>query len=90
MLAVGAAVASAAAIAVSPAASAAVPVVTDNAFVLGGANADSWAPAILEPLDPWGDNGPLVPLINAHYYDCDGCAPTIVQYPRTAGPLFGP
>ncbi len=90
ILSVAAAIASAAAIVSSPTASAAVPVMTDNAFVLGGANADGWAPAILEPLDPWGDNGRLVPLINAHYYDCDGCTPTIVRYPRTAGPLFGP
>lgn len=90
VLAVAAAVVSAAAIAVSPSASAVVPVPTDNAFVLGGANADAWAPAILEPLDPWGNNGPLLPLINAHYYDCGGCAVTIIRYPRTAGPLFGP
>ena len=70
--------------------SAGVPVLTDNAFVIPGANADSWAPAILEPLDPWATDGPLVPLINAHYYDCNGCTVTIVRYPRTAGPLFGP
>lgn len=54
------------------------------------ANADSWAPEILEPLDPWATDGPLVPLINAHYYDCGGCGVTIIRYPRTAGPLFGP
>lgn len=90
LLTAGAAIASVAAIAVSPAASAAVPVVTDNAFILGGANADGWAPAILGPLDPWGNNGKLIPLINANYYDCNGCTPTIVGYPRTAGPLFGP
>lgn len=90
IVAAGAAIASVIAIVICPAASAAVPVVTDNAFILGGANADGWAPAILEPIDPWGNNGPLVPLINARYYDCDGCTPTIVQYPRTAGPLFGP
>ncbi len=71
-------------------AAAEVPVSTDNAFVLGGATADGWAPALLEPLDPWGTTGRLVPLINAHYYDCDGCTATVVGYPRTAGPLFGP
>lgn len=78
------------AIAASPFASAQVPVPTDNAFVIPGANADSWAPAILEPLDPWATDGPLVPTINAHYYDCQGCTVTVIRYPRTAGPLFGP
>ncbi len=72
------------------AAAAVVPVPTDTALVLGGATADGWAPALLEPLDPWGTTGRLVPLINAHYYDCDGCTATVVSYPRTAGPFFGP
>ncbi len=80
----------AAAIAASPAASAGIPVLTDNAVIIPGANFDSWAPAILEPIDPWATDGPLVPLINAHYYDCHGCTVTIVRYPRTGGPLFGP
>jgi len=88
--AAAAVVAAAAAFAAGPSASAVVPVPTDNAFVLGGATADAWAPAILEPRDPWGTNGRLVPLINADYYDCGGCTVTIVRYPRTAGPLFGP
>lgn len=79
-----------AAFACSPAASAGVPVTARNAFVIPGANADSWAPAILAPLDPWATDGPLVPQINAHYYDCGGCAGKIIRYPRTAGPLFGP
>jgi len=83
-------IALAVAIAASPSASAGVPVPTDNAFVIPGANADSWAPDILKPLDPWATDGPLVPLINAHYYDCAGCTVTIIRYPRTAGPLFGP
>ena len=83
-------VASGTAIAAGPPASAGVPVLTDNAFIIPGANTDSWAPAILEPLDPWATDGPLVPKINAHYYDCHGCTVTIVRYPRTAGPLFGP
>lgn len=78
------------AVAAGPSASADVPVLTGNAFILGGANADAWAPSILEPRDPWGNNGRLLPLINAHYYDCAGCTPTIVRYPRSAGPLFGP
>lgn len=67
-----------------------VPVPTDNAFVIPGANFDGWAPSILEPIDPWATDGPLVPLINADYYACGGCSVTIVRYPRTAGPLFGP
>lgn len=80
----------AASVATGPFACADVPILTDNAFVIPGANADSWAPAILEPLDPWATDGPLVPKINAHYYDCQGCTVTIIRYPRTAGPLFGP
>lgn len=84
------AMALAAAVAVCPPAAARVPVPTDNAFVIPGANSDGWAPAILEPIDPWATDGPLVPLINANYYDCAGCAVTIIRYPRTAGPLFGP
>ena len=86
-------IALAVAVAAGPSASAGVPVLTDNAFVIPGANADSadsWAPDILKPLDPWATDGPLVPLINAHYYDCHGCTVTIIRYPRTAGPLFGP
>jgi hypothetical protein len=75
---------------VCPSASAVVPVPTDSSFVLGGATADAWAPAILEPRDPWGTNGRLVPLINANYYDCAGCSAAVIRYPRTAGPLFGP
>ena len=63
---------------------------TENAFVIPGANFDSWAPNLLEPLDPWATDGPLVPQINASYYDCAGCAVTVIHYPRTAGPLFGP
>ena len=77
-------------IAAIPVASAAIPVFTDNAFSIPGANADSWAPAIFEPIDPWATDGPLVPLINARYYDCHGCTVAIVRYPRTGGPLFGP
>jgi len=83
-------IALAVAIAAAPTAYAGVPVPTDNAFVIPGANSDSWAPDILEPLDPWATDGPLVPLISAHYYDCHGCTVTIIRYPRTAGPLFGP
>lgn len=83
-------VAVAAAIVTSPSACATVPVLIGNVVVIPGANADSWAPEILEPLDPWATDGPLVPLINAQYYDCGGCAVTIIRYPRTAGPLFGP
>lgn len=74
----------------SPPATAAVPAIADNVFVIAGANADAWAPAILEPLDPWSNSGPLVPLINAHYYDCAGCEVSVIGYPRSAGPLFGP
>jgi hypothetical protein len=77
-------------IAGNPAASAAVPVRADNAFIIPGASFNAWAPDILEPTDPWATDGPLVPLINAGYYDCDGCAGTAIRYPRTAGPLFGP
>lgn len=77
-------------IAGSPPASAEVPVRADTAFIIPGASFDAWAPDILEPNDPWANDGPLVPLINAHYYDCAGCAGTVIRYPRTAGPLFGP
>lgn len=80
----------AAAIAFTPTASAEVPVPTDNAFAIPGASADAWAPALLDRLDPWSTDGRLAPLINAHYYDCGGCTPVVVRYPRTAGPLFGP
>ena len=76
--------------AASPTASAGVPVLADHAFVIPGASFDAWAPAILDSRDPWATDGPLVPQINAHYYDCHGCTATIVVYPRTAGPLFGP
>ncbi|WP_313673816.1 PE-PPE domain-containing protein [Mycolicibacterium sp.] len=79
-----------AAIAAAPAASAQVPVPTDNAFAIPGASIDYWAPALLNRFNPWADDGPLVAQINAHYYDCTGCSSIVVRYPRTAGPLFGP
>lgn len=71
-------------------ASAAVPVLADNALVIPGADASGWAPEILAPLNPWAPGGAYLPLINARYYDCGGCAVSIVDYPRTAGPLYGP
>ncbi|WP_313675958.1 PE-PPE domain-containing protein [Mycolicibacterium sp.] len=85
-----AALATALAMTITGSPASAVPVHTDVAFIVPGANFDAWAPDILEPTDPWATDGPLVPLINARYYDCAGCAGTVIRYPRTAGPLFGP
>lgn len=85
----GALVAAAVAAAAATAESAAALPSAEHAFVIPGANFDAWAPALLEPTDPWATDGPRTPLLNANYYQC-GCAVAIIRYPRSAGPLFGP
>ena len=73
----------------SPVASAAVPVPADSVEILGGATVRAWAPKLIDLIDPW--TATIVPRIDALYYSCPtGCATTIVDYPRTAGPLYGP
>lgn len=73
----------------SPNALAAVPVPTDSVEILGGATFRAWAPAIINRIDP--RTSTILPRIDAGYYSCPtGCATTIVDYPRTAGPLYGP
>jgi PE-PPE domain len=88
-----AAVVTATAFIVSPPADAAVPVppVTDNVFILPGASPDAWAPRILGRIDPWATDNPRVRKIDADYYSCSSpCNLSVIRYPRTAGPLFGP
>lgn len=88
-----AAVVAATAFIVSPPADAAVPVppVTDNVFILPGASPDAWAPRILGRIDPWATDNPRVRKIDANYYSCSSpCNLSVIRYPRTAGPLFGP
>ena len=88
-----AAVVAATAFIVSPPADAAVPVppVTDNVFILPGASPDAWAPRILGRIDPWATDNPRVRKIDADYYSCSSpCNLSVIRYPRTAGPLFGP
>jgi hypothetical protein len=79
----------AAVVAGSPVASAAVPVPADNVKILGGATFRAWAPRLITLIDPWTST--ILPRIDAGYYSCPtGCTQTIVDYPRTAGPLYGP
>ena len=89
-IALTAALAATASTGISPAAAEPLPV-ADHAYILGGANADSWAPWILERIDPWATNGPLESegrrqLLHVSRPDCVH----LIRYPRTAGPLFGP
>jgi len=73
----------------SPVASAAVPVPAGSVEILGGATFRSWAPKLIDRIDPWTST--ILPRIDAGYFSClTGCATTIVDYPRTAGPLYGP
>jgi hypothetical protein len=73
----------------SPHAFAAVPVPTESVQILGGATFRAWAPAIIDRIDPWTTK--ILPRIDAGYYSCPtGCVTTIVDFPRTAGPLYGP
>ncbi len=75
----------------SPRANADALPVAAKAFILPGASGDAWAPQILDQIDRWASDGSLVPQIDANYYSCgSGCTISVIPYPRTAGPLFGP
>jgi hypothetical protein len=63
----------------------------DSVFILPGASPDAWAPEILGRIDAWATGGTLVRAIDADYYRCAaGCSVSVIPYPRTAGPVFGP
>ncbi len=77
----------AAALAATAMAGAPVAAATTDVYVLPG-TAGYW-PFI--PATPFSVNGPENPFIDANFYTCGGgCSVTVVPYPRTVGPLFGP
>ncbi len=71
-------------------ASAALPV-AETVFVLPSASMEAWAPNIIPRIDPWSSTGALTRRIDSNYFTCaPGCSTTIVDYPRTAGVIYGP